>query len=136
MCDPTINKIILSRIYGFSTVSTSNAACIIGGRYTSKIIAEFKNDVWSRFGTLAKGRFDHGSISLGHEFMVIGGLMYDDRLVYFKNILGDKRFRSDKETEIWQFTNGNNKIINPTLPNMDYIHGIGLYLVPFDFCTT
>ena len=93
MCDPTINKIILSQIYAYSTVSTSNAAYIIGGRYTRKRIVEFKNDAWSQFGRLAKERFDHGSISLGDEFMVIGGWTYNDnRLVYFKNILGDKRF--------------------------------------------
>ena len=50
-------------------------------------------------------------------------------------MFGYKRFFSDKETEIWQFTNGNNKIINPILKNGDYVGGIGLYLVPFDFCT-
>ena len=127
--------IILRTIEGYSTASTSEAAYIIGGRHTRDIIAQFKNDVWSQFGTLAKGRFRHESISFGNEFMVIGGSSLDDRLVYFQNIFGEKIFFSDPETEIWQFANGNNEIINPTLPDNDYIYGIGLYLVPFDFCT-
>ena len=42
---------------------------------------------------------------------------------------------SDKETEIWNFTNGDNKIVNPTLKNGYFSEGIGLFIVPFDFCT-
>ena len=75
--------IILSSIYAYSTASTSEAAYIIGGGYTGDIIAQFKNDVWSQFGTLSKGRFGHGSISFGNEFMVIGGGSWDNRLVFF-----------------------------------------------------
>ena len=45
-------------------------------------------------------------------------------------------FFSDKETEIWNLTNGTNRVIKPTLPKNDYATGIGLYIVPFDFCTT
>ena len=75
--------IILSSIYAYSTASTSEAAYIIGGEYTREIIAEFKNDAWNQFGTLAKGRRRHGSISLGNEFMVIGGGTFDGRVVYF-----------------------------------------------------
>ena len=78
-----INMIILSEIFAYSTASTSEAAYIIGGRYTRDIIAQFKNDAWSQFGTLAKGRSHHGSISFGNELMVIGGSSDDDRLVYF-----------------------------------------------------
>ena len=65
--------IIFSRIYGYSTASTSEAAYIIGGWKTQNIIAEFKNDSWRRMGTLAKGRAGHGTIQLGDEVMVIGG---------------------------------------------------------------
>ena len=75
----------------YSTASTSEAAYIIGGWTTLSIIAELKNDVWTQFGNLAKGRYSHGSISLGNEFMVIGGRS-DGRLVYFKNIHGYKKF--------------------------------------------
>ena len=78
-----INMIILSRICAYSTASTSEAAYIIGGYWTRDIIAQFKNDAWSQFGTLAKGRSHHGSISLGNAFMVIGGESSEDRLVYF-----------------------------------------------------
>ena len=48
----------------------------------------------------------------------------------------DNNFLSDLETEIWNFTNENQKIINPTLPNSHYKYGIALYIVPFDFCST
>ena len=65
--------IVFSSIAFYSTVSTSDAAYIIGGEYTAKIIAEFKNNIWRQMGTLAKGRDSHGSISLNDEFMVIGG---------------------------------------------------------------
>ena len=78
-----MNMIILRSIQRYSTASTSEAAYIIGGWHTRSIIAEFKNDAWSQLGTLGKGRAYHGSISLGNEFMVIGGWSSDDRLVYF-----------------------------------------------------
>ena len=38
------------------------------------------------------------------------------------------------ETEVWQFPNGNNKIINPTLGTNTYRIGIGIYPVDFDYC--
>ena len=68
--------IIFRRIYAYSTVSTSTAAYIIGGNASDRkdIITEFKNDSWLQFGTLTKGRYYHGSISMGERFMVIGGL--------------------------------------------------------------
>ena len=37
-------------------------------------------------------------------------------------------------TEVWEFENGNNKIIQPTLPDDDYAFGIALYVVEKDFC--
>ena len=74
-------NIFILRIHAYSTASTSEAAYIIGGAFTSDILAQFKNDTWSQFGTLAKGRSNHGSISFGNEFMVIGGRSSDDRLV-------------------------------------------------------
>ena len=71
--------IIFSRIWSYSTASTSEAAYIIGGAYTRNIIAEFKNDSWRQMGTLAKGRRLHGTIQLGNEVMVIGGYNSDGR---------------------------------------------------------
>ena len=38
------------------------------------------------------------------------------------------------ETEIWNFKNDSNKIIDPVLPYAQYGLGIGLYIVPMDFC--
>ena len=79
-----INSIYyFSRIYGYSTASTSEAAYIIGGVYTNSatanIVAEFKNDSWRQMGTLAKGRGWHGSITLENAVMVIGGYSSDGR---------------------------------------------------------
>ena len=66
-------------MFGYSTVSTSEAAYIIGGYWTGDIIAEFKNDSWRQMGTLAKGRHSHGSIALENTVMVIGGWTSDGR---------------------------------------------------------
>ena len=135
-----IQIIIFSYIAAYSTASTSQAAYIIGGLHTPDIIAEFKHDSWRQVGTLARGRSWHGSIGLGDDIMVIGGWSgtlwsSDGRLVYFYDFLIID-FLSEKETEIWNFTNQTNKVVNPILPNSDYIRGIGLYIVPFNFCST
>ena len=67
-------------MYYYSTTSTSEAAYFIGGRDgpwtvigTRDVIAEFKNDAWRQLGTLTKGRYAHGSITLNSETMIIGG---------------------------------------------------------------
>ena len=123
-------------IRAYSTASTSEAAYFIGGYYTRDIIAEFKDGTWRQSGTLAKGRWNHGSIELGNDLMVIGGSSSDHRLVYFFDYFLIIDFFSDLETEIWNFTNESNKVVNPILPDDDYAVGIGLYIVPFNFCTT
>ena len=51
-------------------------------------------------------------------------------------IFHDKNTFSDAETEIWDFINGSNRLIDPTLGDREYMYGIGLYIVPFDFCST
>merc|ERR1712150_66054 len=109
-----------SYIINYSTASTSEAAYIIGGFYTPNIIAEFRDGSWRQMGTLAKGRWRHGSITLNGEIMVIGGYTYRG---------------AEAETEIWDFINESNKVIDPTLQYGDYSYGIGLYIVPFDFCS-
>ena len=115
-----IKAIIYRSISYYSTASTSEAAYIIGGISGSDIIAEFKNDMWRLLGKLPKGRQEHGSISLGDETMIIGGGAFG---------------YSSMETEVWNFIDQNYKLINPTLSNMKFHDGIGLYIVPFDFCT-
>ena len=45
-----------------------------------------------------------------------------------------KSFFSPLVTEVWELENGNNDIIQPTLPSADYIYGIALYIVEKDFC--
>ena len=37
-------------------------------------------------------------------------------------------------TEIWQLQNGESKIVNPILITGNYIYGIGLFAVDFNFC--
>lgn len=66
----------LRRIHYYSTAATDEAAYIIGGYQGSsysQTIAEFKNDQWRKLGDLTQGRSYHGSISIGHQTMVIGG---------------------------------------------------------------
>ena len=50
-------------------------------------------------------------------------------------IFHDKNIFSDAETEIWDFINESNKVIDPTLPDGEYATGIGLYIVSFNFCS-
>ena len=38
------------------------------------------------------------------------------------------------ETEVLDLATENSKIISPTLPAGEYIYGIGIYAVDFDFC--
>ena len=66
-------------MFYYSTTSTSEAAYFIGGKYTTKVIAEYKNDAWRLLGRLHTGREEHGSITFGTETMVIGGFSDDDR---------------------------------------------------------
>ena len=65
--------VILSAISAYSTASTSEAAYIIGGYGTEGNIAEFRNYSWSLVGTLVRSRYEHGSIALDNDIMVIGG---------------------------------------------------------------
>lgn len=105
-------------IANYATASTSEAAYVIGGRWSQDVIAEFKNNVWSQFGTLTSGRHSHKSISMGDEWLVIGGLSDGTDATV---------------TEIWNFENEQNTVINHTL-GQAYSYGIGLFLVPYNFC--
>lgn len=64
-----------------------------------------------------KGRNRHGSISAGDQTMIIGGYA-----------------SGDADTEVWRLKDQSGKIINPTLTSGNYLYGLGLYIVPFDFC--
>ena len=57
----------------YSTASTSDAAYIIGGPDTKGVVAEFKEDRWGQLASLNKGRFRHGSLSVGDQTIIIGG---------------------------------------------------------------
>ena len=67
----------LSYIFGYSTASTEDVAFIIGGPDVSDTIAEFRNNQWRNLGSLTKGRYYHGSITVGQETMIIGGYSRD-----------------------------------------------------------
>jgi len=41
--------------------------------YQSDIVAQFKNNQWSRLANLNQRRSGHGSITIGEETMIIGG---------------------------------------------------------------
>ena len=68
-----INYLFSSYISAYSATQTSDAAYIIGGRYSPSVIAEFKNDKWRQLDNLKYGRYVHGSITLGSQTMIIGG---------------------------------------------------------------
>ena len=62
-----------SRISHYSTANTPDSAYIIGGRDTQNLVAEFRNDQWTQLDDLNKGRFGHGSITVGTQTMIVGG---------------------------------------------------------------
>ena len=64
---------LFSRIFGYSTASSPDAAYIIGGAGASNIVAVFKNDQWTQLDDLNKGRASHGSITVGTRTMIVGG---------------------------------------------------------------
>ena len=64
----------LSRISYYSTASTSDAAYIIGGYDTQNVVAEFKDNQWRQLDNLNKGRDYHGSLSIGDQTIIIGGV--------------------------------------------------------------
>lgn len=66
--------ILFSEISSYSTAQSAHAAYIIGGSYTKNIVAEFKNDQWNRLDDLKKGRNYHGSITIGTQTMIVGGI--------------------------------------------------------------
>ena len=64
---------LFSRISQYSTAHSPDAAYIIGGTYTANLVAEFKNDEWRQLDDLNKGRYAHGSITIGTQTMIVGG---------------------------------------------------------------
>ena len=64
------------QIDSYSTAHTADAVYVIGGYqggYHTTGIFEFKNDEWKKYGDLQTGRQYHGSISIEHQTMVLGG---------------------------------------------------------------
>ena len=61
------------RISRFSTANSPDAAYIIGGDPNQNLVAEFRNDQWAQLDDLNKGRYAHGSITVGTQTMIVGG---------------------------------------------------------------
>ena len=76
-------------------MSSEYAAYIIGGYNTLDIIAEFQNYKWRQVGSLKRGRRNHGSIIVGEQTMIIGGLD--------PSIDGVNMNDYPMETEVWVF---------------------------------
>ena len=47
----------------------------------------------------------------------------------------NSKLRGPIETEIWNFENGSNSVIDPTFDNTGFAVGLATYLVPDNFCT-
>ena len=96
---------------------------MIGGRIkpyeNTDVIAKYENNRWSIHGNLQKSRDSHGSITSSRATIVIGGYAFS-----LENL----------ETETWNIIDGDTRFIDPTLRRDNYQLGIGLYLVPEDFC--
>ena len=64
-----------SKIRCYSVASLADAAFIIGGYDDNdQIVAQFKNDQWSKFADMNTARGHHGSITFREQTMIIGGL--------------------------------------------------------------
>ena len=68
--------------------------------------------------------------------MIIGGYTNYLESEYVFNFCGHFLTNlSVVETEVWNLISGRHRNISPTLENSYLIHGIGLYVVNFEFCT-
>ena len=61
-------------IFGYTTAATDDTAFIIGGYGYASTVAEFHDNQWRELGALTYPRCYHGSITVGQETMIIGGL--------------------------------------------------------------
>ena len=130
-----------SKISGYSTTETSLSSYIIGdgdprtvrpvhdsrsmwipdkggrnGPERVTTIAEYNASGWSKIGDLVNPREYHTSISYNGETMIFGGS--------FSEII---------TTEVWNFTTGDYREIQPELSSGEYWNSI-LFLVENDYC--
>merc|ERR1712136_493569 len=102
-------------IFGYSAASTETAAYIIGGMFhvnpagdnSNDMIARFKDDQWSYYGKLHRGRSGQGSITVGDYTMILGGYSGESK-------------EPPVQTEVWTLDSGGNRFINPELPDHTY----------------
>ena len=121
-------------VYHYSTTYTSDAVFIIGGAHTGNIVAEFKDDRWRRLRDLRQPRSRHGSIMMGTQTIIFGGVRF-----YGRDTEEDSREEPRPidtiETEVWDFEAGQSETIAPMLSQEQYSQGIALYFVDeANFC--
>lgn len=123
----------------YTTAHTEDSAYFFGGYGgQSRRVARYYNDDWTEKGTMIHGnlnrviyfgliiilgRYGHGAITLGSETMHIGGTF------------SGNEDNHEGMTEVWVLPAGSKSPIKPELPNNYSGYKIGLFLVPFDYCS-
>ena len=103
----------------YTTAATSDSTFFFGGyggNYSR--VAKFTNNAWSEEGSMISPRYGHGSITLGDQSMQISGYL-----------------SGQPATEVWNLSTLSNKKIDPELKSGYSSYKIGLFLVPFDYCS-
>ena len=72
-CDDLFEMITLREISCYSTAATATAAFIIGGTYTRKLVAEYRENQWHPLKSLLQGRSHQASIIVDNHMLIIGG---------------------------------------------------------------
>ena len=115
----------LFSIYWYAAVSLDDQFVIFGGTHdgTNPLngIFAYKNDVWTKLGTLNQARYQHSAISNENEIMIVGGLTSNTSEVLFSSL----------STEVWNIAFDHNRIIKPELSGFHFYPE--LFLVPYNF---
>ena len=114
-----------SSVYNqFSVVSLSKSVIYFGGRYKNEgwtetnIVAEFKNEDWSKIGEMAMPRSYHSSIQMNQNIFVFGGegIRYEDLLSEVFVILFKSHDIILRNMEIWK---NQGTVANPNYQRLD-----------------
>ena len=62
-----------SQVYDYSTAHTADAVFIIGGHCNSGNVAKYEDDEWTIFGKLNHARWEHSSITINDQTIIVGG---------------------------------------------------------------
>ena len=84
----------------------------------------YKNEVWTKLGTLNQARYQHSAIwewDHGNEIMVVGGLTSNSSEILVPSL----------KTEVWNIEFSHSRTIKPELSGFHFYPE--LFLVPYDF---